>query len=154
MALYKYNPLLASLFHFTETAMKADGRPTARFHKHSLILNPASSVTKAAEVTVMLNIDEMKLRKSIQKLESESAHAVNIWLTAKLIGGKPVTYEYSVTAGKGATDVEHKWNIHMESVTGPTPMVETENGATPVKMMCVDGGMTHPIVPSTGIKWK
>merc|ERR1719233_2314036 len=166
--------------------MKADGRPTARFHKHSLILNPASSVTKAAEVTVMLNIaekkmdeeahlikmsgphteeverfpllnsisHEMKLHKLIQKLESESAHAVNIWLSAKLIGGKPVTYEYSVTAGKGATDVEHKWNIHMESVTGPTPMVETENGATPVKMMCVDGGMTYPIVPSTGINWK
>merc|ERR1711887_465635 len=70
--------------------------------------------TKGVERFPLLNSisHEMNLHKSIQKLESESAHAVNIWLTAKLIGG------------------------------------------TPMKMMCVDGGMTHPIVPSTGIKWK
>merc|ERR1711887_145110 len=190
MELYKYNPVLASLFHFTETALKSDGKPTARFHKHSLILNPASSVTKAAEVTVMLNVAEKRMdeeahlikmtgphtvgverfpllssishdvkllqsmNKSLQKLESEYAHALNIWLTAKLIGGEPMTYEYSVTAGKGATNMEHKWNLHMETVTGSTPMVETENGATPVQMICVDGGMTYPIVPSTGSKWK
>merc|ERR1711887_5607 len=190
MKLYKYNPVLASLFHFTETALKSDGKPTARFHKHSLILNPASSVTKAAEVTVMLNIAEKRMdeeahlikmtgphtvgverfpllssishdvkllqsmNKSLQKLESEYAHALNIWLTAKLIGGEPMTYEYSVTAGKGATDMEHKWNLHMETVTGSTPMVETENGATPVQMICVDGGMTYPIVPNTNSKWK
>merc|ERR1711970_775048 len=190
MELYKYNPVLASLFHFTETALKADGKPTARFHKHSLILNPASSVTKAAEVTVMLNVAEKKMgeeahlikmtgphtvgverfpllssishdvkllqsmNKSLQKLESEYAHALNIWLTAKLIGGEPMTYEYSVTAGEGATDLEHKWNLHMETVTGSTPMVETENGATPVQMICVDGGMTYPIVPNTTSKWK
>merc|ERR1711862_393556 len=29
-------------------------------------------------------------------------------------------------------------------------MVETVNGVTPVKMVCVEGGMTYP----TGIKWK
>merc|ERR1711970_616445 len=183
MALYKYNPVLASMFHFTETALKADGMPTARYHKYSLTLNPALSVTKEAEVTVMVNIAEkkmgeeaqlikingpriekialssstlhgMKLHESIKKVESESAHAVNIWVTAKLIGGKPLTYEYSVTGGKGATNMEHKWNLHMETVTGAAPMVETVTGATPVKMMCVEGGMTYPTVPSTGTKWK
>merc|ERR1712002_395223 len=92
----------------------------------------------------------MKLHESIKKVESESAHAVNIWLTAKLVGGKPQVYEYSVTGGKGATNMEHKWNLHMETVAGPAPMVETVNGVTPVKMMCVEGGMTYP----TGIKWK
>merc|ERR1719289_796815 len=160
-----------------------DGMPTARYHKYSLILNPAMSVTKEAEVTVMVNIAEkkmgedaqlikingpriekialssstlhgMKLHESIKKVESESAHAFNIWVTAKLIGGKPLTYEYSVTGGKGATNMEHKWNLHMETVAGSAPMVETVNGATPVKMMCVEGGMTYPTVPSTGIKWK
>merc|ERR1719435_7092 len=184
MALYKYNPVLASMFHFTETALKADGIPTARYHKYSLILNPAMSVTKEAEVTVMVNIAEkkmgeeaqlikisgpriekialssstphgMKLHESIKKVESESAHAVNVWMTAKLIGGEPLTYEYSVTGGKGATNMEHKWNLHMETVAGSAPMVETANGATPVKMMCVEGGMTYPtVVPSIGIKWK
>jgi len=183
MALYKYNPVLASMFHFTETALKADGMPTARYHKYSLTLNPAMSVTKEAEVTIMVNIAEkkmgeeaqlikingpriekialssstlhgMKLHESIKKVESESAHAVNIWVTAKLIGGKPLTYEYSVTGGKGATNMEHKWNLHMETVTGAAPMVETVTGATPVKMMCVEGGMTYPTVPSTGTKWK
>merc|ERR1711887_397030 len=184
MALYKYNPVLASMFHFTETALKADGIPTARYHKYSLILNPTKSVTKEAEVTVMVNIAEkkmgeeaqlikingpriekialssstphgMKLHESIKKEESESTHAVNIWMTAKLIGGKPLTYEYSVTGGKGATNMEHKWNLHMETVAGSAPMVETVNGATPVKMMCVEGGMTYPtVVPSIGIKWK
>merc|ERR1719347_1239883 len=183
MALYKYNPVLASMFHFTETALKAHGRPTARYHKYSLILNPARSVTKEAEVTVMVNIAEKrmgeeaqlikingpriekialsssttqgrKLQESIKKVDSESAHAVNIWLTAKLIGGKPQVYEYSVTGGKGATNTEHKWNLHMETVDGPAPMVETVNGEMPVKMMCVEGGMTYPSVPSTGMKWK
>merc|ERR1719312_2037367 len=183
MALYKYNPVLASMFHFTETALKADGRPTARYHKYSLMLNPARSVTKEAEIGVKVNIAEkkmgeeahlikingpriekialssstshgMKLHESIKKVESESAHAVNIWLTAKLVGGKPQVYEYSVTAGKGATNMAHKWNLHMETVSGPAPMVETVNGAMPVKMLCVEGGMTYPIVPSTGIKWK
>merc|ERR1712002_69559 len=183
MKLYKYNPVLASMFHFTETALKADGRPTARYHEHSLIFNPAKSVTKEAEVTVMVNIAEkkmgeeahlikingpriektalssstshgMKLQESIKKVESESAHAVNIWLTAKLVGEKPQVYEYSVTGGKGATNMEHKWNLHMETVAGPAPRVETVNGAMPVKMMCVEGGMSYPIVPSTGIKWK
>merc|ERR1719312_693496 len=179
MALYNYNPLLASMFHFTETALKADGRPTARYHKYSLILNPARSVTKEAELNVRVNVAEkkmgeeaqlikingpriekialssstshgMKLHKSIKQVESESAHAANIWLTAKLIGGKPLQYEYSVTGGKGATNMEHKWNLHMETVAGPAPMVDTVNGVTPVNMMCVEGGMTYP----TGIKWK
>merc|ERR1712025_600804 len=179
MALYNYNPLLASMFHFTETALKADGRPTARYHKYSLILNPARSVTKEAELNVRVNVAEknmgeeaqlikingpriekialssstshgMKLHESIKKVESESAHTANIWLTAKLIGGKPLQYEYSVTGGKGATNMEHKWNLHMETIAGPAPMVETVNGVTPVKMMCVEGGMTYP----TGIKWK
>merc|ERR1712025_373440 len=183
MALYKYNPVLAGMFHFTETALKANGRPTARYHKYSLILNPARSVTKEAEVTVMVNIAEKKmgeeahlikingpriekialsssttqgrkLQESIKKVDSESAHAVNIWLTAKLIGGNPQVYEYSVTGGKGATNMEHKWNLHMETVAGAAPMVETANGEMPVKMMCVEGRMTYPSVPSTGIKWK
>jgi len=183
MALYKYNPVLATLFHFTETALKADGLPTARFHKYSLILNPAKSVTKEAEVTVLLNIaekkmgeeahlikligskiekialststgHESKLHESIRKLQSEYAHAVNMWVTAKLIGGKPLTYQYSATAGKGAINMEHKWNLHLETVDGPIPMVETIEGVEPVKMVCVEGGMTYPIVPSAGIKWK
>merc|ERR1711970_308639 len=70
MALYKYNPVLASMFHFTETALKADGIPTARYHKYSLILNPARSVTKEAELTVMVNIAEKKM--------GEEAHLIKI----------------------------------------------------------------------------
>merc|ERR1712142_385241 len=50
--------------------------------------------------------------------------------------------------------MEHKWNLHLETVDGPVPMVETIEGVEPVKMVCVEGGMTYPIVPSARIKWK
>merc|ERR1712142_458006 len=156
MALYKYNPVLATLFHFTETALKADGLPTARFHKYSLILNPAKSVTKEAEVTVLLNIAEKKM--------GEEAHLI------KLIGSKIEKIALSTSTGHEsklhesirklqseyahAINMEHKWNLHLETVDGPIPMVETIEGVEPVKMVCVEGGMTYPILPSAGIKWK
>ena len=43
---YNYNPLVASWFFFTETALTAEGRPTARLHKYTITHNPSQSSTK------------------------------------------------------------------------------------------------------------
>jgi len=184
MKQYENNPLVANLFHFTETAMKANGMPTARFHEYAIILNPSKCVTTEAEVTVMLNLatkkmtgeaylikmndgfkiekiplssrtsHEIKLIESIQKLESEYAHAANMWISAKLIGQNPMTFIYSVTAGKGSSNMDHKWNLHLETISGQAPTMETANGPSTFKMMCVEGAMKYPIVASTTGKLK
>merc|ERR1719427_2128368 len=170
---YKYNPFIAGWFHFTETALKADGMPSARFHKYTLIHNPAKSTTKEAEVDIMLTLatklknqqpqivklvqsqiqtielpsnlkHEQSLHESIRKLESESCYAANALVTAKLVGGLPKKYTYSITAGKGSVSLEHKWNLHIENV----------NGAAPLVKMCVEGAMKYPLVPTSDIKFK
>jgi len=170
---YKYNPFIASWFHFTETAIKANGMPTARFHQYSVVLNPAKSVTKEAEINIMLTLatkkksqeaqitklvgsqietialsssrkHEQSLHESIQKLKSDSALAVNALVTAKLIGGLPMTYTYSMTAGKGSSSMEHMWNLQME----------TENGAAPLLKMCVEGALRYPTVQTSDVKLK
>merc|ERR1740137_437123 len=145
---YKYNPFLAGWFHFTETALKANGMPTARFHKYTLVHNPAMSSTKEAEVTVMLTVatkkqnerpqlitiaqsqiqtrdltiiskHEQSLHESIKKLDSESAYVMNTLITAKLIGGQEKSYTCSITAGKGSNTLEHKWNLHIDTEVAP-----------------------------------
>ena len=54
-AYYKYNPFIAGWFLFTETAIKSNGIPTARFHTNVLVHNSAKSSTKQAEVNIMRN---------------------------------------------------------------------------------------------------
>merc|ERR1719209_414414 len=53
---YHYNPMVASWFSFTETALTATGKPTARLHKYTLTHNPAQSSTKGAEMEVALSL--------------------------------------------------------------------------------------------------
>merc|ERR550519_1294862 len=53
---YHYNPMVASWFSFTETALTSSGRPTARYHKYTLTHNPAESSTKGAEMEIDLSL--------------------------------------------------------------------------------------------------
>jgi hypothetical protein len=50
MKMYNYSPLNMVLFSWTQTAVKANGRPSARYHWMSLNLNPSTSLTKEAEI--------------------------------------------------------------------------------------------------------
>ena len=43
---YHYNPVAATWFFFTETALTAEGKPTARLHEYTLTHNPSQSTTK------------------------------------------------------------------------------------------------------------
>ena len=50
LEMYNYNPINMVLFSWTQTAVKANGRPSARYHWMSLGLNPSTSQTKEAEI--------------------------------------------------------------------------------------------------------
>jgi hypothetical protein len=78
---YNYNPLAKTFFHFTETAMTYDGKPSARYHKYSFVYNPSSSTTKSAEVIVNFsfaqkekNQETKKIHYSVERKTIESQH--------------------------------------------------------------------------------
>merc|ERR1711970_1224103 len=137
---FRYNPLTALYYYSTITALNSDGLPSLRFHKATLVHNPQSSTTK--EVKIDLNVaaaiqeerritpyiaesspkksqQETKLSQTIEKLRSKDAYAVHALVEVALVGGAPKTYTYSVAAAKGATEQEHKWNIHLEDESMP-----------------------------------
>merc|ERR1712135_38908 len=47
---FNYNAFAAQWFFFAETALTAQGRPTARLHKYTVVYNPSRSTTKEAEM--------------------------------------------------------------------------------------------------------
>jgi len=169
-ASYEYNPMVASLFSFTQTAIKSNGMPTGRFHEYSFILNPEKSVTKAAEMKIKVSLaskkksderqgsvfmmqsanlqtnspQELSLKECINNLKSEQSIATNIFLTAKLIGSNPMTYTYSVTLGHGTSNLDQKWNLHME----------TDAGHLAFRKICINGAMKAPIIPNSDVKFK
>merc|ERR1712126_654616 len=162
-AVYNYNPIAATWFAFTETALKANGKPTARFHEYTVSHNPSQSSTKGAEMTIQLIIasksqneeskkltiradrsmssqslqqssrSDQKLEDCLRKMDSKKAYAFNAHVTAQLTGGQSKTYTYSITAGAGQNTLEHKWNLHLENDDQHT-----------LKKVCVDGQMQYP----------
>jgi len=53
---FNYNPIAASWFFWAETALTAQGKPSARLHEYTVYYNPSRSTTKAAEMTVQLTL--------------------------------------------------------------------------------------------------
>merc|ERR1712013_150580 len=51
---YRYNPILAVIFQGSETALKMNGQPSVRFHRYTVVHNPAASTTKAIEMEIKL----------------------------------------------------------------------------------------------------
>merc|ERR1712136_625393 len=47
---FNYNAFASQWFFFAETALTAQGRPTARLHKYTVVYNPSRSTTKEAEM--------------------------------------------------------------------------------------------------------
>merc|ERR1719259_755581 len=172
-AVYNYNPIAASWFAFTETALKANGQPTARFHEYTVSHNPSQSSTKGAEMTIQLIIasksqneeskkltiradrsmssqslqqssrSDQKLEDCLRKIDSKKAYAFNAHVTAQLTGGQSKTYTYSITAGAGQNTLEHKWNLHLENDDQHT-----------LKRVCVDGQMRYPSSPSSNAQYE
>merc|ERR1719238_20836 len=156
---YHYNPLAASWFFFTETALTAEGKPTARLHKYTLSHNPSTSTTKGAEMEVELSLAskvkgqetekikvassspaqslkaESKMESCLEKLESKFGYAFNALINCKLTGAETQTYTYSLTAGAGNDEMEHKWDLDLH--------LENQD-----KKFCVAGFMKYPTTPS------
>merc|ERR1712066_1187601 len=154
---YNYNPIAYSFFSFTETALTADGKPTARFHEYTLVHNPSQSTTKGAEMTVQLSlakkialrsvpsglksnlrssalVSDVRMSECLRKLDTKIGYAANAYISAKLIGGPEKTYSYSLTAAGGKNEMTHKWNIKFES----------EQEHSYLKNLCVNGLMQYP----------
>merc|ERR1719259_743512 len=53
---FNYNPVAASWFFWAETALTAQGKPSARLHEYTLYYNPTRSTTKAAEMSVQVTL--------------------------------------------------------------------------------------------------
>merc|ERR1711936_402966 len=135
---YHFNPMVASWFSFTETALTATGQPTARLHKYTLSHNPAQSSTKGAEIELELSSQQgetseadSKLETCLSKLDSKFGYAFNAHVTCKLTGSQTQTYTYSLTAGAGNNNMEHKWNLDLDL-------------QNQVQKVCMQGYMRYP----------
>merc|ERR1712112_585421 len=163
---FNYNPVAASRFFWAETALTAQGKPSARLHEYSVYINPSRSTSKAAEMTVQMTLaskhrdqeprkfiihsnqqtnivksqflqqssnTDMRLHDCLRKVDSLTGYALNARITAKLIGGQEKSYSYSITAGAGKNELQHKWNLHFEN----------EESSSMMKL-CVNGQMSYP----------
>merc|ERR1719489_426460 len=151
---YHYNPMVASWFSFTETALTSSGQPTARLHKYTLTHNPAQSSTKKAEIEVELSAatrqenqqtkkiklssqqaesseHDRKLETCLNKLNSKQGYAFNAQVNCKLTGSQTQDFSYSITAGAGNNNLEHKWNMDLH--------LQNQN-----QKVCVEGYMKYP----------
>ena len=142
----RYNPILAVIFQGSETALKMNGQPSVRFHRYTVVHNPAASTTKAIEMEIKLAaatkirntplikhiasrspmkaMHEEMLDNSIAKLiGSEHILATNALVTVKLMGGAPKTLKLSKTLALGLKDMELKWNVHLEEIRASPRMI-------------------------------
>merc|ERR1719391_1009810 len=149
-----YHPLVATMFSFTETALTSSGQPTARLHKYTLTHNPAQSSTKRAEIEVEVSAatkqenqqikkiklssqqaenseHQRKLESCLNKLNSKQGYAFSAQVTCKLTGSQTQDFSYSITAGAGNSNVEHKWNMDLH--------LQNQN-----QKVCMDGYMKYP----------
>jgi len=161
---FNYNAFAAQWFFFAETALTAQGRPTARLHKYTVVYNPSRSTTKEAEMKVHLSLAskesneeprkitfrrqtpivqssylqstkiDKSLHECIRKVDSNNAYAINAQVNAKLIGGQQKEYTYSISAGLGQNQLQHKWNLHFEN----------DESAYLLKNLCINGQMSYP----------
>merc|ERR1719394_1740270 len=151
---YHYNPLVATMFSFTETALTSSGQPTTRLHKYTLTHNPAQSSTKRAEEEGEVsaatrqenqqikkiklssqqaeNIEhQRKLETCLNKLNSKQGYAFSAQVNCKLTGSQTQDFSYSITAGAGNNNLEHKWNMDLH--------LQNQN-----QKVCMDGYMKYP----------
>ena len=67
-SIYNYNPIAKTFFHFTETALTSDGKPSARYHKYTFVYNPSASSTQGAEMTVKFSLAQKEKSQLTKKI--------------------------------------------------------------------------------------
>merc|ERR1719342_1607877 len=171
---FNYNAVAAQWFFFAETALTAQGKPTARLHKYTVVYNPSRSTVKEAEVKVQLSLAskesneeprkitfrrqtpivqssylqstkiDKSLHECLRKVDSNNAYAINAQVNAKLIGGQPKEYTYTISAGLGQNQLQHKWNLHFEN----------DQSAQLLKNLCINGQMSYPTSENSNAHFK
>ena len=75
---YNYNPFTYSAFQFTESALTADGKPTARYHKYTLVHNPSKSSVNGAEMTVQFSLAKKMENEEAKKVSLRVSHETSV----------------------------------------------------------------------------
>merc|ERR1711936_733994 len=162
---YNYNPIAYSFFSFTETALTADGKPTARFHEYTLVHNPSQSTTKGAEMTVQLSLakkmenDEPKritLRSVPSGLKSNlrSSALVSDVRMSECLRKLDTKIGYAANAYISAKLIggpEKTYSYSLTAAGGKNEMThkwnikfESEQEHSYLKNLCVNGLMQYP----------
>merc|ERR1712066_1046634 len=162
---YNYNPIAYSFFSFTETALTADGKPTARFHEYTLVHNPSQSTTKGAEMTAQLSLakkmenDEPKritLRSVPSGLKSNlrSSALVSDVRMSECLRKLDTKIGYAANAYISAKLIggpEKTYSYSLTAAGGKNEMThkwnikfESEQEHSYLKNLCVNGLMQYP----------
>merc|ERR1712179_419414 len=162
---YNYSPLAKTFFHFTETAMTSDGKPSARYHKYSFVYNPSSSTTKSAEVIVNFsfaqkekNQETKKIHYSVERKTIESQHLRQSSRTDirldDCLRKLDTEVGYAVNALVSAKLIGGQEKTYTYTVTGAGGMnqlthkwnikFESEQEHSYLKNLCVNGLMQYP----------
>merc|ERR1712121_53511 len=154
LSLYKYNPINALLFGWTQSPVTVAGYPSSRFHKVKLIYSPTRSSTKEIETEIGLGVvykkhsyvveykpNQLRVispKQVLEKLNVESGVAVSSEIEVLLKGSSSEKYLYTLVAGHGFTGMVQKWKLLLE---------------TPEKnKVCVDGKLTMPSVSLRNVR--
>jgi len=164
-AIYNYNPIARGFFHFTETALTADGRPSARYHKYTFVYNPSRSTTEGAEMTVKFSLAQKEKnqvtkkinysheRKSLESTHLRESDKTDIRLNDCL--RKLETEEgYALNALVNAEFIGREQRTYTYSITAAGGRnilthkwnlhFENEQEQTNLKNLCVNGEMEYP----------
>merc|ERR1712121_59120 len=154
LSLYKYNPINALLFGWTQSLVTVAGYPSSRFHEVKLIYSPTRSSTKEIETEIGLGVvykkhsyvveykpNQLRVispKQVLEKLNVESGVAVSSEIEVLLKGSSSEKYLYTLVAGHGFTWMVQKWKLLLES---------------PEKTkICVDGKLTMPSVALRNVR--
>jgi len=148
LSLYKYNPINALLFSWTQSPTTLSGYPSSKYHVMKLVLSPSRSETKELVTELQLgavykkhsyvieykpeHFNVLAPKEVLQQLSVESGVAITGEMKVLLKGSSRKEYILKLIAGHGFTGMEQKWKLHLES---------------PEKAkICVDGKISMPSV--------
>merc|ERR1712002_610962 len=148
LSLYKYNPINALLFSWTQSPTTLSGYPSSKYHVMKLVLSPSRSETKELVTELQLGavykkhsyvieykpepFNVIAPKEVLQQLSVESGVAITGEMKVLLKGSSRKEYILKLIAGHGFTGMEQKWKLHLES---------------PEKAkICVDGKISMPSV--------
>merc|ERR1712121_398755 len=154
LSLYKYNPINALLFGWTQSPVTVAGYPSSRFHEVKLIYSPTRSSTKEIETEIELGVVYKKHsyvveykprqlqvitpKQVLEKLKVERGVGLSSEIKILLKGTSSEKYTFTVAAGHGYSGMVQKWKLLLES---------------PEKTkICVDGKLTMPSVSLRNVR--